>query len=64
MTTTPEPTEPIDPPAAPEPDTEPSDPHDQPLENDDDARHLDPVDPRRIEVERRRGRPFTDEDAD
>jgi hypothetical protein len=42
---------------------EPSDPHQPPLDNDDDARHLDPADPRRLEVEQRRGRPFTDDEA-
>jgi hypothetical protein len=46
----------------PEPFQEPSDPHMAPLEDDEDARYLDPVDPRRIEVERRRGRPFLDDD--
>jgi hypothetical protein len=46
----------------PEPDQEPSDLHIGPLDDDDDARYLDPVDPRRRDVERRRGRPFETED--
>jgi hypothetical protein len=41
-----------------------SDPHTPPLDNDDDARWLDPVDPRRLEVERRRGHPFDTEEFD
>jgi hypothetical protein len=45
-------------------DEERSDPHLGPLDNDDDARYLDPVDPRRIEIERRRGRSFREEDYD
>lgn len=44
----------------PEPNVPPSDPHVSPLEDDEDARNLDPSDPRRIEVERKRGRPFRD----
>ena len=58
---TPEPDETPVPPA-PEPDDEPADQHDGPLDDDEDARNLDPVDPRRREVERRRGRPFSDDD--
>jgi hypothetical protein len=46
----------------PEPSDEPSDPHTPPLDDDDDARWLDPVDPRRLRVERDRGRSFTDDD--
>ena len=42
----------------PEPALEPSDPHFPALDDDDDGRHLDPVDPRRRDVEARRGRPF------
>jgi hypothetical protein len=45
----------------PEPETDPADPHVGPLDDDEDARYLDPVDPRRREVERRRGKPFGDE---
>jgi hypothetical protein len=48
----------------PEPDVEPSDPHTGPLEDHDDARYLDPADPRRLEVERRRGRPFNADDEE
>jgi hypothetical protein len=48
----------------PEPAEEPSDPHTGPLDDDDDARYLDPVDPRRLEVERRRGAPFDTEEFD
>jgi hypothetical protein len=48
----------------PEPDVEPSDPHQGPLDNDDDARWLDPADPRRLDVERRRGRRFDDNEED
>jgi hypothetical protein len=44
------------------PDDEPSDPHTGPLDDDEDARYLDPVDPRRREVEKRRGKPFSDDD--
>lgn len=46
----------------PEPAREPFDPHLPPLDDDEDARHLDPTDPRRLDVERRRGRPFREED--
>jgi len=53
-----------DPRPAPEPDREPSDPHlISPLDQDDDGRWLDPADPRRLDAERRRGRPFTDDDG-
>jgi hypothetical protein len=41
---------------------EPFDPHMGPLDDEEDARYLDPSDPRRIEVERKRGRPFREED--
>jgi hypothetical protein len=47
----------------PEPDREPSDPHTPPLDDDDDARFLDPVDPRRRDVEWRRGRPVREDDG-
>ena len=47
----------------PEPEHDPSDPHTPDIERDDDARWLDPVDPRRLRIERIRGRPFTDDDA-
>jgi hypothetical protein len=47
---------------APEPAREPFDPHLGPLDNPGDARYLDPADPRRMEIERRRGRPFTDDE--
>lgn len=45
-------------------DREPSDPHMMPLDDEDDARYLDPSDPRRREVEAKRGRPFRDDDED
>jgi hypothetical protein len=45
----------------PEPAREPFDPHQGPLDNPEDARYLDPADPRRLEVERGRGRPFRDD---
>jgi hypothetical protein len=45
----------------PEPEREPVDLHTGPLDDDDDARHLRRDDPRRIEVERRRGRRFDDQ---
>jgi hypothetical protein len=51
-----------DPPPNPERPIEPADPHVGPLDSDDDARWLDPADPRRVDVERRRGRPFTEAD--
>jgi hypothetical protein len=46
---------------APEPDAEPVDEHLGPLDNDDDGRFLDRDDPRRIDAELRRGRPFDEE---
>jgi hypothetical protein len=46
----------------PEPAREPFDPHQGPLDNEDDAQYLKPEDPRRVEVERRRGRRFGEED--
>jgi hypothetical protein len=52
-----------DPPPGPEPLVDPPDMHVGPLDSDDDARYLDPVDPRRLDVERRRGRPFNADDA-
>ena len=53
-----------DPRPAPEPDREPSDPHlISPLDQDDDGRWLDPADTRRLDAERRRGRPFADDDG-
>jgi hypothetical protein len=48
--------------STPEPEPERSDPHTPFLDDDDDARYLDPTDPRRRDIERRRGRPFTDDD--
>jgi hypothetical protein len=51
-----------DPPPNPEPFADPADQHTGPLDQEDDARYLDPADPRRLAVERRRGRPFKDDD--
>jgi hypothetical protein len=51
-----------DPAPNPEPFADPADSHTGPLDDDDDARYLDPTDPRRLDVERRRGRPFTEGD--
>lgn len=49
----------------PEPETEPSDPHlIEPLDDEDDGRFLDPTDPRRLAIERKRGRPFRDDDKE
>jgi hypothetical protein len=48
----------------PDPGVELSDPHRGPLDDDDDARYLDPADERRLEVERRRGRPFNADEED
>jgi hypothetical protein len=48
---------------APEPSEEPVDRHRGPLDDDEDGRWLEADDPRRLEAERRRGRPF-DEDGD
>jgi len=48
--------------AAPEPEREPYDQHMPPLDDDEDARYLDPVDPRRRDVEQRRGRPFGEDE--
>lgn len=45
----------------PEPWVEPSDAHLTPLENEDDARWLDPSDPRRKEIEKKRGKSFDEE---
>jgi hypothetical protein len=45
-----------------EPADEPSDPHAPPLDDENDARYLDPVDSRRREAERHRGRSFNDDD--
>jgi len=45
-----------------EPAREPFDPHMGPLDDEDDARYLDPSDPRRLDIERKRGRPFGEED--
>jgi hypothetical protein len=47
---------------APEPDTEHVDLHRGPLDDDEDGRWLERHDPRRIEAERRRGRPFDVDD--
>lgn len=49
---------PSEPTPKPEPPVEPSDPHVVPLENEDDAKFLHPDDPRRKEVERKRGKKF------
>jgi hypothetical protein len=46
----------------PEPAREPFDAHVGPLDDDDDARYLDPADPRRLDIERERGRPFNAEE--
>jgi hypothetical protein len=46
---------------APEPDREPADMHTGPLDADDDGRYLRPDDPRRLDAERRRGRPFEEQ---
>jgi len=43
---------------ADEPDHERSDPHRPPLDDDEDGQWLGADDPRRLEAERRRGRPF------
>jgi hypothetical protein len=51
-----------DPTPTPEPAREPFDPHLGPLDDEADAKWLDPVDPRRREIERKRGRPFSDDD--
>jgi hypothetical protein len=48
---------------APEPEREPADSHAGPLDDDEDGRYLSPFDPRRIDAERRRGRPF-DQDSE
>jgi hypothetical protein len=48
----------------PEPAREPFDAHVGPLDDDDDARYLNPLDPRRREVERRRGHEFDTEEFD
>lgn len=47
-----------DPTPAPEPAEDPADAHVMPLDRDEDAINLDPADPRRIEVEQRRGPGF------
>jgi hypothetical protein len=39
-----------------------TDRHDGPLDDDDDGRWLDPADPRRLGAERRRGRPFAEDE--
>jgi hypothetical protein len=49
---------------APEPDNEPVDGHRGPLDDDEDGRWLERDDPRRIEAERRRGRPFDQDEGD
>lgn len=46
----------------PEPFDEPADLHMGPLDDVDDARFLDPVDPRRMAIERQRGIPFNAEE--
>jgi hypothetical protein len=50
--------------AADEPATDPSDPHEGPLDDDEDARFLRSEDPRRQEVEQRRGERFPDQGDD
>ena len=47
-----------------EPDADPTDTHTGPLDDDEDARHLRPEDPRRQEVEQRRGERFSDQPDD
>ena len=47
--------------ATTEPEDEHADDHIEPLDDDEDARFLSPFDTRRIEVEQRRGRAFTEE---
>jgi hypothetical protein len=42
----------------PEPAREPFDAHMMPLDDEDDAQFLDPKDPRRIEIENKRGHGF------
>jgi hypothetical protein len=46
----------------PEPAREPFDAHVMPLDDIDDARFLDPTDPRRLEVEKYRGRKFGEDE--
>jgi hypothetical protein len=46
-----------------EPDREPVDLHRGPLDDDEDGRWLERDDPRRVEAERRRGRPFDQDEA-
>jgi hypothetical protein len=48
----------------PEPDQEPVDPHQPPLDDDEDGRFLPPMDPRRLEAEKRRGQPFESAEQD
>jgi hypothetical protein len=55
-------TERRDVPPNPEPFREPFDSHMGPLDDPDDARWLDPADPRRLQIERQRGRPFNADD--
>jgi hypothetical protein len=50
--------DPDEPAPNPEPFQDPADLHTMPLDDDDDAAYLDPADPRRLAVERARGRPF------
>ena len=45
-----------------EPEAEPSDPHTPPLDDREDGRYLRRDDPRRLEAEGERGRPFDDDD--
>jgi hypothetical protein len=48
-----------------DPDEEPEDNHQTiPLDDDEDGRWLDSNDPRRLEAEHRRGRPFDDDEAE
>jgi hypothetical protein len=46
---------------ATEPDRDPADTHTGPLDDDEDGRFLPRDDPRRLEAEERRGRPFDQE---
>jgi hypothetical protein len=47
-----------------EPDDDPADTHRGPLDDDEDARHLDRDDVRRQDAERRRGKPFDQDEPE
>jgi hypothetical protein len=49
---------------AEDPEHEPVDRHEGPLDNLDDGRYLRRDDPRRLDAERRRGRPFDQDDPE